>query len=151
MQPGGGSHAPPPGQTATSSEIGSLRNLCFVGYCLLYFLGRTASLKAFATRIFTTVFAGILIGSPVAGFRPIRALRFARTVLPTPGITKAPTFFVSDVAKQAISSMMPAASFFESVSQVAHNLTFSHGFLSCHLLTSLFKWISRMKHEAFKV
>jgi hypothetical protein len=38
-----------------------------------YFLPRTiASLAALATRIFTTVLAGILSGSPVAGLRPMR-------------------------------------------------------------------------------
>ena len=38
--------------------------------------GRTVSFSCFAIRAFTTVFAGILIASPVAGLRPIRALRF---------------------------------------------------------------------------
>ena len=41
-----------------------------------YLRGRTASFSCFAIRAFTTVFAGILIASPVAGLRPIRALRF---------------------------------------------------------------------------
>ena len=41
-----------------------------------YFGGMTASLKALAMRIFTTVLAGILISSPVAGFLPILAFRF---------------------------------------------------------------------------
>jgi len=41
-----------------------------------YFLGRTVSFSCLAMRALTTVFAGILIASPVAGFRPIRALRF---------------------------------------------------------------------------
>jgi hypothetical protein len=41
-----------------------------------YFLGRTASFNCLTIRAFTTVFAGILIGSPVAGLRPMRALRF---------------------------------------------------------------------------
>jgi hypothetical protein len=43
---------------------------------LRYFLGSTASFSCLAIRAFTTVFAGILIASPVAGLRPIRALRF---------------------------------------------------------------------------
>ena len=42
----------------------------------LYFRGRTASFSCFAIRAFTTVLAGILMASPVAGFRPMRALRF---------------------------------------------------------------------------
>ena len=41
-----------------------------------YFLGRTASFSCLAMRALTTVLAGILIASPVAGLRPIRALRF---------------------------------------------------------------------------
>jgi hypothetical protein len=40
-----------------------------------YFFGMMASLNAFAIRIFTTVLAGILISSPVAGLRPMRAFR----------------------------------------------------------------------------
>ena len=41
-----------------------------------YLRGRTASFNCFAMRALTTVLAGILIGSPVAGLRPSRALRF---------------------------------------------------------------------------
>ena len=44
-----------------------------------------ASLQSFAMRNFTTRFAGILISAPVAGLRPMRALRFTRTRLPSPG------------------------------------------------------------------
>lgn len=41
-----------------------------------FFLGgTTASLKDFAKRNLTTVLAGILMGSPVWGFRPVRSLR----------------------------------------------------------------------------
>ena len=38
-----------------------------------------ASLAALATRNFTTRLAGILMAAPVAGLRPMRALRFTRT------------------------------------------------------------------------
>src|SRR3972149_11635786 len=55
----------------------------------------TASLAALATRNFTTVLAAIFIASPVAGLRPIRALRLALTSRPMPGRTKTPFFFVS--------------------------------------------------------
>ena len=41
-----------------------------------------------ATRNFTTFLAAILIVSPVAGFRPMRAFRFTRTSLPNPGRVK---------------------------------------------------------------
>ena len=39
-----------------------------------YRRGRTASFICFGMRAFTTVLAGILMGSPVAGLRPMRAL-----------------------------------------------------------------------------
>src|SRR4029077_6351698 len=51
---------------------------------------RTASLKAFAARKRTTVLALILIGSPVCGLRPMRALRWALTARPRFGITNLP-------------------------------------------------------------
>jgi hypothetical protein len=41
-----------------------------------YLRGSTASFSCLAMRAFTTVLAGILMASPVAGLRPIRALRF---------------------------------------------------------------------------
>ena len=40
-----------------------------------YFLPRIESLAAFATRNFRTFLAGILMVSPVAGLRPVRAFR----------------------------------------------------------------------------
>src|SRR5581483_4629137 len=64
----------------------------------LYFLGAMTSFTAFATRNFTTVLAGILIGSPVCGLRPMRALRFDFTRRPSPGITNTPFFLVSLMA-----------------------------------------------------
>ena len=45
-----------------------------------------ASLQAFATVSLTTVLAGILICSPVAGLRPSRALRLLSLRIPRPGI-----------------------------------------------------------------
>src|SRR5262249_58307900 len=63
------------------------------GY-FLAFGGTILSLAALATRNLTTVLAGILIASPVAGFRPLRALRLALTSLPIPGKVNAPVFFV---------------------------------------------------------
>ena len=47
-----------------------------VGGATAYFRGSTTSFSCFAIRAFTTVLAGILMASPVAGFRPMRALRF---------------------------------------------------------------------------
>src|ERR1700733_8793617 len=51
---------------------------------------RIASLKAFEGRKRTTVFALILIASPVCGLRPMRALRCAFTTRPMPGMTNLP-------------------------------------------------------------
>src|SRR5205085_9172484 len=45
----------------------------------------TASFAAFATRKRRTVLAEIFIGSPVRGFRPVRAFVLRRTSLPRPG------------------------------------------------------------------
>ena len=64
-----------------------------------YFLpGTIASLAAFATRIFTTVLAGILSGSPVAGLRPIRAFLLTRTSFPISGKVKEPVFVITEGA-----------------------------------------------------
>ena len=63
-----GAPANPPFRHAPVHLIGAFVKNYFLG-------GITASLKAFATRNFTTVFAGILIEAPVWGFRPMRALR----------------------------------------------------------------------------
>ena len=79
----------------------------------LAFGGTMLSLAALATRNLTTVLAGILISSPVAGLRPLRALRLALTSLPIPGNVKAPAFFVCATAIEANSSMTSFAAFFE--------------------------------------
>src|SRR6185437_12711856 len=61
--------------------------------CADYFLGGAmVSLATLATRNFTTVLALILMGSPVWGLRPMRALRSALTSLPMPGMVNSPFF-----------------------------------------------------------
>src|SRR5207245_8449603 len=68
----------------------------------------TATLQALATRNLTTRLAGILMGSPVCGLRPIRAFRFTKTSLPRPGKVK--VFLASLQARAArCSSSSPAA------------------------------------------
>src|ERR1035441_4264587 len=75
-----------------------------------YFLGGAmVSLAALATRNLTTVLALILIGSPVWGLRPMRALRSALTSLPMPGMVNSPFFLVSLTAISASSSRPAAA------------------------------------------
>src|SRR4029078_905715 len=59
-------------------------------------------------------FAGILIAAPVAGLRPIRALRAAFTSFPTPGIVNWPCFLVWATARLPYSSIISPAVFFES-------------------------------------
>src|SRR6185437_1687796 len=77
--------------------------------CADYFLGGAmVSLATLATRNFTTVLALILMGSPVWGLRPMRALRSALTSLPMPGMVNSPFFLVSFTARSA-SSSRPAA------------------------------------------
>src|SRR3989344_3213820 len=72
---------------------------------------RTASLAAFATRNFTTVFALIWIDSPVAGLRPMRAGRCTFTSLPKPGSTNTPSFFTCMYAISTSWSMRDITSF----------------------------------------
>ena len=70
---------------------------------------RIASFAAFATRNFTTFLALIWIVSPVAGLRPMRALRFTRTSLPKPGTVK--PFFAFLYANAERASSAAAACF----------------------------------------
>src|ERR1019366_919367 len=78
-----------------------------------FFLGgTTASLNAFARRNFTTVLAGILMASPVWGLRPMRALRFAFTALPSPGTTNCPLPFASLLEHLTSSASAAAPTFF---------------------------------------
>ena len=59
------------------------------------------SLAALATANFTTRFAGILMVSPVAGLRPMRALRSTSFNLPMPGNVNAPVALVLEMANSA--------------------------------------------------
>src|ERR1019366_177374 len=76
----------------------------FFGYCLregdyfAFFGGTIASFALFATRNFTTFLAAILMATPVAGLRPMRALRSTRTRRPMPGSTNTPFFLTSATA-----------------------------------------------------
>src|SRR5271154_674258 len=72
-----------------------------------------ASLNAFAARRRTTVLALILIASPVAGLRPMCALRCAFTARPMPGMTNFPEPLASLTASLKSSSKKDAACFFE--------------------------------------
>lgn len=74
----------------------------------------TASLNAFAARNRTTVLALILMASPVAGLRPIRALRCALTARPRPGITNLPAPLDSFTASLNSSSKNYATCFFDT-------------------------------------
>ena len=71
-----------------------------------------ASFAALATVNFTTVFAGMLIVSPVAGLRPMRALRYTSFSFPIPGNVKAPVDLVLEIAKSARLASRSVACFF---------------------------------------
>src|SRR5271168_3654062 len=72
---------------------------------------RMASLNALAARRRTTVLALILIASPVAGLRPMRALRCALTARPRPGMTNFPAPLASFTASLKSSSKNEAICF----------------------------------------
>src|SRR5262249_20291163 len=67
--------------------------------------------RLLARRNLHTRLAGILIGSPVCGLRPMRALRLASTSFPKPGSTK--PFFASLQARLNVSSKISAICFFD--------------------------------------
>jgi len=67
--------------------------------CCYFFLGARLRLLPPGYAEFTTFLAGILMASPVAGFRPIRAFRSTRTSRPSPGTTNTPFFFTSAIAR----------------------------------------------------
>src|SRR5437870_9329509 len=92
--------------TRAGCERTRLKILTDLRYPATAFLdfGRMASFTALATRNFTTFLAGILICSPVAGFRPILALRSTRTSLPRPGTMNTPFDFTSFTAVVASES-----------------------------------------------
>src|SRR5271169_6301340 len=83
----------------------------------------TASLNAFAARKRTTVLALILMASPVAGLRPMRALRCAFTARPIPGITNFPADFASFTARLNSSSKKDTICFLDT--GLSFVLTFS--------------------------
>src|SRR5258706_16110974 len=85
--------------------------------------GTIASFTAFATRNFTTFFAGILIASPVAGLRPMRAFLSTRTSRPMPGRMLTPFFLVSRTAKSAYASMKDFATLFGNDIAAASSFT----------------------------
>src|ERR1700685_3511686 len=76
---------------------------------------RTASLSAFDGRKRTTVFALILIASPVWGLRPMRALRCALTTRPNPGITNLPALPLASFTASLKSSSKKRAAVFLGV------------------------------------
>ena len=97
---------------------------------------RIASLNALAARKRTTVFALILIGSPVCGLRPMRALRCALTARPRFGITNLPAPPLHSFTASLNSSSKNAATVFFGVPlfrQVRHDLRLAQRL--CHLIS----------------
>src|SRR5262249_8624095 len=95
-------------QTPVGGSAATLRRVKLPGYL------RTASLKALAGRRRTTVLALILMASPVAGLRPMRALRCAFTARPIPGITNLPELLASFTASLNSSSKKVETCFFDT-------------------------------------
>ena len=96
------------------------------------------SLATLATRNLTTVLALILIGSPVWGLRPMRALRSALTSLPMPGMVNSPFFLVSLTASlgqqfQACGGLLVGD--FQLLRHCANERGLGHSF--CHVCCSL--------------
>src|SRR5208282_5584080 len=80
-----------------------------------YFAPSTASLNALTAKILATVFALILMASPVCGLRPMRAARWRLTQRPMPGITNFPALPLHSLAARAArASKKPATCFFFS-------------------------------------
>src|ERR1035438_5302047 len=76
-----------------------------------FFGGTIASFAALAARNFTTILEGILIASPDAGLRPMRALRWTRTKRPRPGIANTPVLWErSAISERTIASRFENAS-----------------------------------------
>src|SRR5213592_59512 len=80
-----------------------------------------ASLTALATRNFTTRLAGMLMVSPAAGFRPVRAFRSTLTNLPNPGTMNTPFFLTSLTAVVARFSRNCRADLHRRVFSTANN------------------------------
>src|ERR1039457_5369686 len=76
-----------------------------------FFGGTIASFAALAIRNFTTFLAAILMASPVAGLRPMRALRSTRTSRPIPGRTNTPFFLTSLMAVSDRAASKPCETF----------------------------------------
>src|SRR5713226_8196457 len=77
--------------------LGEMRAIYF------FVFGATiASCAALAARKLTTFLAGIFVASPVAGLRPLRALRSTRTSRPRPGITNTPVFWERSASSERI-------------------------------------------------
>ena len=77
----------------------------FIGWKNGYFFTpRIASLAALATRNFTTRLAAILMVSPVAGLRPIRALVLTIFTIPKSGNLHNPSFLVALITAAMVPS-----------------------------------------------
>src|SRR5581483_460519 len=76
-----------------------------------FLLPRTASLSAFAAVNRSLVRAGILIASPVAGLRPIRALAWRLRTMPRPARRRDPSLVSSRTTRLVSSSSAVLACF----------------------------------------
>src|SRR6185436_12237152 len=77
------------------------------------------SLRFLATENFATVLAGILMAWPVAGLRPMRALRFTTLNLPRPAKGISPPFFIVFSTMLVKASRKVLAAFFSVPASLA--------------------------------
>src|SRR5688572_19541463 len=96
-----------------SSVCAFIQNLNAVSKWMgVYF---TASTKLVPALNFGVFLALILIASPVAGLRPIRAERFVTEKVPKPGsVTLSPFFSVLEIASRVASRALPASALVKS-------------------------------------
>src|ERR1700685_1940527 len=137
------------------ARAGFLLSRRAAGYLAATFLGGTiASFTDLATRNFTTFLAGILMASPVAGLRPTRALRSARTRRPIPGRIKTPFFLVSRTASSASESMNCLATLLLTPVVSASSLTIAvwvMRFISAGIYISLGRELDRKEASALEL
>src|SRR6476660_1088383 len=76
--------------------------------------GQTASLRSFEARKATFLLALILIGSPVAGLRPMRAARLRTCRMPRPPMRMRSPFFRCFTTRSTMLPRIASACFLES-------------------------------------
>lgn len=127
------------GEYTKSGAVGAA--LC-VSEKKVYF---TASLRAFAARIFGTRMAGTWTVSPVRGFRASRAFRILASKIPNPAIDTWSPSFIADVIESKTQSTARSASAFVVSSTSCTLLMRSALFIGLEIISKA-SVISRSRH-----